>query len=142
MASIIISNKIISGNFVGLFDYVYTKLIFFSFPCLEEVLILIAPWIENARVEKHLKLDHENAYKITLNAFNTEKQIIGINKTQGFRVELQVSGERGNRLRTIQRRGKDKTETRWTFFRVKLVFECEFEISWSFGPWDLGTPGP
>ena len=79
MASIIISNKIISGNFVGLFDYVYTKLIFFSFPCLEEVLILIAPWIENARVEKHLKLDHENAYKITLNAFNTEKQIIGIN---------------------------------------------------------------
>ena len=33
-------------------------------------------------------------------------------------------------------------KTRWTFFRVKLVFECEFEISWSFGPWDLGTPGP
>merc|ERR1712122_353634 len=32
--------------------------------------------------------------------------------------------------------------TRWTFFRVKLVFECEFEISWSLGPWDLGTPGP
>ena len=27
-------------------------------------------------------------------------------------------------------------------FRVKLVFECEFEISWSFGPSDLGTPGP
>ena len=81
MASIIISNKIISGNFVGLFDYVYTKLIFFSFPCLEEVLILIAPWIENARVEKHLKLDHENAYKITLMilTLKTEKQIIGIN---------------------------------------------------------------
>ena len=33
-------------------------------------------------------------------------------------------------------------KTRWTFFRVKLVFECEFEISWSFGSWDLGTPGP
>ena len=32
--------------------------------------------------------------------------------------------------------------TRWTFFRVKLIFECEFEISWSLGPWDLGTPGP
>ena len=32
--------------------------------------------------------------------------------------------------------------TRWTFFRVKLVFEFEFEISWSLGPWDLGTPGP
>ena len=32
--------------------------------------------------------------------------------------------------------------TRWTFFRVKLVFECEFEISWSFGPWELGTPEP
>ena len=40
--------------------------------------------------------------------------------------------------------------TRWTFFRVKLVFECEFEISWSLGPWDswtlepldLGTLGP
>ena len=33
-------------------------------------------------------------------------------------------------------------KTRWTFFRVKLVFECEFEISWFFGPWNLGTPGP
>jgi len=32
--------------------------------------------------------------------------------------------------------------TRWTFFRVKLVFECEFEISWSLGPLDLGTLGP
>ena len=32
--------------------------------------------------------------------------------------------------------------TRWTFFRVKLVFEFEFEISWSLGPWDLGTTGP
>ena len=30
--------------------------------------------------------------------------------------------------------------TRWTFFRVKLVFEFEFDISWSLGPWDLGTP--
>ena len=35
-----------------------------------------------------------------------------------------------------------QVRTRWTFFRVKLVFECEFEISWSLGPWDLGTPGP
>ena len=34
------------------------------------------------------------------------------------------------------------TLTRWTFFRVKLVFECEFEISWSLGPLDLGTPRP
>ena len=33
-------------------------------------------------------------------------------------------------------------QTRWTFFRVKLVFECDFEICWSLGPWDLGTPGP
>ena len=32
--------------------------------------------------------------------------------------------------------------TRWTFFRVKLVCECEFEISWSLGPLDLGTLGP
>ena len=32
--------------------------------------------------------------------------------------------------------------TRWTFFRVKLVFECEFEISWSMGPLDLWTLGP
>ena len=32
--------------------------------------------------------------------------------------------------------------TRWTFFRVKLVFEFEFEISWSLGPLDLGTLGP
>ena len=42
---------------------------------------------------------------------------------------------------------QNKVVTRWTFFRVKLVFECEFEI---FGPWDpwtlepldLGTLGP
>ena len=34
-----------------------------------------------------------------------------------------------------------KCETRWTFLRVKLVFECEFEIFWSLGPWDFGTPG-
>ena len=33
-------------------------------------------------------------------------------------------------------------QTRWTFFRVKLVFECDFEISWSLRPWDLGTLGP
>ena len=26
--------------------------------------------------------------------------------------------------------------TRWTFFRVKLIFECDFEICWSLGPWD------
>ena len=32
--------------------------------------------------------------------------------------------------------------TRWTFYRVKLVFECDFEISWSLEPWDLGTLGP
>ena len=32
--------------------------------------------------------------------------------------------------------------TRWTFFRVKLVSECDFKISWSLGPWDLGTLGP
>ena len=30
--------------------------------------------------------------------------------------------------------------TRWTFFRVKLVFE--FEISWSLGPWDPWTLEP
>ena len=35
-----------------------------------------------------------------------------------------------------------KSITRWTFFRVKLVFECDFEISWSLGPLDLGTLGP
>ena len=32
--------------------------------------------------------------------------------------------------------------TRWTFFRVQLVFQCDFEISWSSGLWDLGTLGP
>ena len=32
--------------------------------------------------------------------------------------------------------------TRWTFFRVKLVFEFEFEISWSSGPLDLLTQRP
>ena len=33
-------------------------------------------------------------------------------------------------------------KTRWTFFRVKLLFEFDFEISLSLGPLDLGTPGP
>ena len=33
-------------------------------------------------------------------------------------------------------------ETRWTFFRVKLVFEFEFEISLSLGPLDLWTQRP
>ena len=32
--------------------------------------------------------------------------------------------------------------TRWTFFRVKLVVEFDFEISWSFGPLDHGFLGP
>ena len=32
-----------------------------------------------------------------------------------------------------------KVKTRWTFFRVRLVFECDFEITWSLGSWDLGT---
>ena len=36
----------------------------------------------------------------------------------------------------------EMVRTRWTFFRVKLVFECEFEISWSLGPWEPGTLGP
>ena len=31
--------------------------------------------------------------------------------------------------------------TRWTFFRVKLVSECDFEISWSLGPYELWTFG-
>ena len=30
--------------------------------------------------------------------------------------------------------------TRWTFFRVKLVFQFDFKISWSLGPWDSWTP--
>ena len=30
-----------------------------------------------------------------------------------------------------------KCKTRWTLFRVKLVFEFEFEISWSSGPLTL-----
>ena len=33
-------------------------------------------------------------------------------------------------------------QTRLTFFRVKLVFEFEFEISWSSGPLDLWTQRP
>ena len=31
--------------------------------------------------------------------------------------------------------------TRWTFFRVKLVFEYDFETSWSWRPLDLLTLG-
>ena len=34
-----------------------------------------------------------------------------------------------------------KRRTRLTFFRVKLVFECDFQISWSLGPWDFGSEG-
>ena len=30
--------------------------------------------------------------------------------------------------------------TRWTFYRVKLVFECDFEISCSSGPLELWDP--
>ena len=37
---------------------------------------------------------------------------------------------------------KLESKTIWTFFRVKLVFECEFEISQFLGPLDLGTLGP
>ena len=36
----------------------------------------------------------------------------------------------------FQRGHLTKIKTRWTFFRVKLVFEYDFEISWSLGPWD------
>ena len=36
---------------------------------------------------------------------------------------------------------KELDKTRWTFFRVQLVFECDFQISWSLGPWDLGSEG-
>ena len=36
-----------------------------------------------------------------------------------------------------QVRSDHNCQTRWTFFRVKLVFEFEFELSWSLGPWDL-----
>ena len=44
---------------------------------------------------------------------------------------------------TLELSSKDlQLSTRWTFFRVKLVIECEFEISWSLGPLDLWTLGP
>ena len=44
----------------------------------------------------------------------------------------------GSDIDTLQK----KYRTRWTFFRVKLVFECEFEMSWSLGPWDPWTLEP
>ena len=63
--------------------------------------------------------------------------------------------EFGETLLTLIRSGstsniRNNYKTRWTYFRVNLVFECEFEISWSLGPWDpwtlepldLGTIGP
>ena len=34
-----------------------------------------------------------------------------------------------------------KEQTRWTFYKVKLVFECDFEIYWSLGPWNPWTLG-
>ena len=36
---------------------------------------------------------------------------------------------------------RQQRQTRWTFFRVKLVFECDLVISWSFRPFDLGSLG-
>ena len=36
----------------------------------------------------------------------------------------------------------ERNITRWTFFRVKLVFEYDFEISWSFGLWNPWTFRP
>ena len=38
--------------------------------------------------------------------------------------------------------GWRQSSTRWTFFRVKLVFEYEFGISLSLGRWDPRTLGP
>ena len=37
-----------------------------------------------------------------------------------------------------------QSATRWTFFRVKLVFECEMRYLgfWTLGPLDLWTLGP
>ena len=39
------------------------------------------------------------------------ERLLKKNKTQGFRVELQVSGGRGTRLGTRQGQDRDKTET-------------------------------
>ena len=51
---------------------------------------------------------------------------------------------KGLTLRSRKGKVLQKTKTRWTFFRVKLVFKCDFETSWSlrpFWPWDfLQTP--
>ena len=54
--------------------------------------------------------------------------------------------EFGETLLTLIRSGstsniRNNYKRRWTFFRVKLVFEFEFEISWSLGPWDPWTFG-
>ena len=32
-----------------------------------------------------------------------------------------------------------KMNNKMDLLRVKLVFEYDFEISWSFGPWDNGS---
>ena len=40
---------------------------------------------------------------------------------------------------TLQSKIDNEQETGWTFFRVKLVMGCDFEISWTLGPWEPGT---
>ena len=58
-------------------------------------------------------LGSSNDNKIAVYVLNME------NKTQGFRVELQVSGGRGTRLGTRQGKDKDKTGTRQRQVRGK-----------------------
>ena len=41
---------------------------------------------------------------------------------------------KGLTLRSRKGKVLQKTKTRWTFFRVKLVFKCDFETSWSLRP--------
>ena len=70
---------------------------------------------------------------------------IKIKSSQRCLTASSVDGEAADRFSWFKSAWKTKhiiKETRWTFFRVKLVFECEFEISWSLGPLDLGTLGP
>ena len=57
-----------------------------------------------------------NVLKVAINLIHVYNKINGLfgnydNKTQGFRVELQVSGGRGTRLGTRQGQDMDKTET-------------------------------
>ena len=70
-------------------------------------------------------------------------ELVGLYLLNGLKAILDEDQDglyRDDLLAYIRGLSGPQIATRWTFFRVKLEFEFEFEISWLFGPWDLRTP--